>query len=337
VTVDGDDIAIAPIKLGAVLPWDEVTAETFNFAEEIRNEAVSIEGIPVGMGNEVEETEVDVNVRNLSSDTSLKTSLEWELPEGWRLAPKEMPLEIVPGGSHTATFEVATPGPLYPTPVLSMKHPCPGEIEVTIEKALPLVRTVHAIRAEEAPAIDGTLSEPIWVDPTKLFFAPDGTAMTADSVGFYFAWDRENLYVGAECMESRMDSIVAAATDQDDAVYGEDCVGFFFQPEIPAGPVYQIYFNPLGTVFDQKIFVEDGRYTDADPEWNGEYEVKTARGRDHWAIEIRIPLGQLETEGQIDKMWALNFRRKQRRLQTAADWQVPISYDPVDYGTLVMK
>ncbi len=37
-----------------------------------------------------------------------------------------------------------------------------------------------------------------------------------------------------------------------------------------------------------------------------------------------------------DKM-RLNFRRKQSRLSTAADWQTPIAYYAETYGFLIMK
>jgi hypothetical protein len=134
-----------------------------------------------------------------------------------------------------------------------------------------------------------------------------------------------------------MDSIAAAAQQRDDSVFGEDCIGYFFQPEIAGGPVYQIYFNAIGTPFDQKITVEGPEVTTAEREWNGEYEVATARGEDYWSIEVRIPLADLGTRGEVGKMWWLNFRRKQRRLASAADWQVPIGYHPDDYGMLEMR
>ena len=74
-----------------------------------------------------------------------------------------------------------------------------------------------------------------------------------------------------------------------------------------------------------------------DREWNGTYEAKTLRGDDYWSIEARIPLDQLDTENLQGKKWALNFRRKQKRLNTSADWLVPISYDPKDFGVLLLK
>ncbi len=337
VTVDGGDISIAPIKMGAVLPWDEVAAHTLHWIEDIRANAMQMDKISLGTDTDVFATRVDVSIANMNEDEVLRATLEWEIPGAWRVSPKRLPVEIAASGSHVEHFSVSTDGPLYPVPVLSIDYPYEEDLTVKIEKALPVERAVYAAHAGEVPRIDGKLSEGMWKDPERVLFAPDGSPMTTDSAFFYFAWDETNLYLGAECMESKIDSVVAAAVNQDDAVYGEDCVGYFLQPEVPGGPVYQIYFNPLGTAFDQKISVEDGACSGVDREWNGTYEAATAMEGDRWTIEVRIPLEELDTRGEYEKVWTLNFRRKQRRLQTSADWQVPISYNPNDYGIMVMR
>jgi len=337
VTVDGGDISIAPIEAGSVLPWDEVTAGTLHLIEDIRANVLKLGKVSLGSGSEVSTARIDVDITNMNEDQALMTKLEWEIPEGWRVSPKKLPVEIEASGSHVEHFSLSTDGPIYPVPVLSIEYPYEGDQTVTVEKPLPIERTVYAARMGEVPVIDGDLSEEMWKDPERVFFGPYGSPMTTDSAFFYFAWDEANLYLGAECMETRIDSVFATMVDHDAAVYGEDCVGYFLQPEVPDGPVYQIYFNPLGTAFDQKISVEDGAYSEVDREWNGTYEAAAVTAGDRWTIEIRIPLELLETRGEYEKVWMLNFRRKQRRLQTSADWQVPISYNPDDYGIMIMR
>jgi hypothetical protein len=337
VTVDGDGISVAPIRMGSVLPWDEVTASDFKFVDRVTDEALSLEKIQVGIEAYIPETPFTVTIENLDTLSTLRGTVEWSMPSGWTVRPKELPIDIAAGRTYDARFRVESTAPLYPVPELSLEYPYAEGKTFEVTRALALERMVEALRADEAPVIDGELNEAIWTEPTTEFFAPDGSARITDPVSFYFAWDDANLYLAAYCEESEMDSLVAAASEHDAAIYGEDCVGYFLQPDVNDGPVYQIYFNPLGTAFDQIIEVEGGRYTRADPEWNGTYEVKTRRGEDFWSIEIRVPLDQLGVRGQYEGIWALNFRRKQRRLGTAADWQVPIGYDPLGYGKLVMR
>ena len=337
VTVDGGEISIAPVKLGSVLPWDEVAASTLHLIEQIRATTMKLGKLSIGTGTEISSTRIDVDIVNMNEDQALRTQLEWDIPEAWRVSPKGLPVEIAPSGSLAERFTVSTDGPIYPVPVLSMEYPYEGDKTVTVENPLPIGRTVYATRMKEPPVIDGDLSEAMWKDPEDVFFGPYGSPMVTDSVFFHFAWDESSLYLGAVCMEAEPDSVFATMTDHDAAVYGEDCVGYFLQPEVPDGPVYQIYFNPLGTAFDQKILVEHGAYSEVDREWNGTYEAAAVIGSDRWTIEMRIPLKALETRGEYEKVWTLNFRRKQRRLQTSADWQVPISYNPDDYGIMIMR
>jgi hypothetical protein len=75
----------------------------------------------------------------------------------------------------------------------------------------------------------------------------------------------------------------------------------------------------------------------ADRGWNGTCDVKTFEGNDYWSIEARIPLDQLDTKGESGEIWQLNFRRKQKRLNAAADWMVPLDYDPKGFGVLIMR
>ena len=337
VTVDGDGISIAPIKKDAVLPWDEVTAVEFNFIEEIQDQAVRIEKAPLRADLTVPRTDIGVTIRNLNDQVALDDTLSWEVPDGWTVTPQSVRVGVAPTNSCTFKFSVRSTGSPYPAPEASLRYPYAEDKKFELTEALCVSRTVYAPEVKKPLSIDGELTEGVWKNPTTKFFAPDGSAMFTDPVYFYFAWDKENLYIAAKCMETKMDSIRANVKDHDGAVYGEDCVGYFLQPETEDGPAYQIYFNPLGTPFDQKILVKDGVEDVTDRDWNGSYDVKTFRGDDYWSIEARIPLDQLDTENQAGKKWALNFRRKQKRLDSAADWLVPIGYDPKDFGVLVLR
>jgi predicted phosphodiesterase len=337
VTVDADGISISPIRKDAVLAWDEVTAAEFNFVGEIQDQAMRIENAPLGADLTVPKTEIGVRIKNLNDQFGLSDTLSWEAPDGWTVTPQSVPVRVGPGNACTFNFSVKSTGSVYPTPEVSLQYPYAEGKKFELTDDLGVSRTVYAYQAKKSPSIDGRLTEGIWKSPTTKFFGPDGSAMFTDPVYFYFAWDKDNLYIAAKCMETKMDSIRANVKEHDGAVYGEDCVGYFLQPQTEDGPAYQIYFNPLGTPFDQKILVKDGLEDATERDWNGTYDVKTFRGDDYWSIEARIPLDQLDTENQSGKKWSLNFRRKQKRLDTSADWLVPISYDPKDYGILVLK
>jgi hypothetical protein len=337
VTIDANGISIVPVAMGAVLPWDEVTVAQMKLASRMKKEAVNIEKVSVGRALTAPTTEIGVRITNLNDQVALSDTLSWEVPDGWIIIPQRMHVGVGPTNSCTFKFSVKSTGALYPTPQLSLRYPYAEGKELEIEQTLVASRTVYAYQVKNPPSINGKLTESFWKDPTTKLFGEDGSAIPTEPVNFYFAWDANNLYLAAKCTETKMDAIVAKTTDQDGPVYGEDCVGYFLQPGIDDDPMYQIYFNPLGAAFDQKVKIEGGVAVDTDRGWNGTYEVKTFQGNDYWSMEVRIPLDQLETKGEPGKSWQLNFRRKQKRLNAAADWMVPLDYNPKDYGVLIMK
>jgi 3',5'-cyclic AMP phosphodiesterase CpdA len=337
VTADETGISIAPIKMGSVVPWNEVTAAEFNLVEDIKREAVRIDPVRVGTHTSVERADVAVTVKNFSVDSTLVGALQWEAEGIWSIRPKRVPVQIASGKSHRVVFEGRSEDGLYPVPSVTMAYTYGPGRGLDVEVAVPLVRTAYARRAETPPEIDGHLDEAFWVEPVRDLYTGEGFTDKTDSTSFYFGWDAGDLYIGAVCLEKEMGSLAASVTEHDGPVYAEDCLGFFLQPEVPGGPVYQIYFNPQGSSFDQRITIDDGRATDVDPGWNGAYDVAVTKQPHRWILEAAIPLDQLATTGQYEKTWSVNFRRKQKRLETSADWQVPVTYDPVTYGYLVMQ
>ena len=338
VTVKKDQIYIAPIKMGSVLPWNEVTAEELKFIQQINRSLISFEH-PV-MANDdliVKASELNLSVHNLLDKREFNGELTWEIPPGWQVEKKTLPVSLKPLQEKSYTFSVSNSGKLYPLPEIKLLFPYAQEKNYTVKKSIPLARSVTCIKTEKQIKIDGKLTEPVWQNPTRDFFAPDGSALKSESVSFYFAYDQDNVYLAAHCSESKMEDLRAKITEHDGPIYFEDCVGFFLQPDLEQGIVYQVYVNPLGTVFDQKLTVIDQFTIENEKGWNGQYTVGIHRGDEHWSVEIMIPLKQFGVEAQQGQQWKLNFRRKQKRLETAADWLVPISYNPQTYGFLEFR
>jgi len=247
-------ISIAPIKIGGVLPWKEVTATDLKFIDRIYLSGIEFEKpLPVSEDITVESTEVAVKLKNLNLDFLLEDTISWKVPEGWSVEPESLPIRIMAGDSSTIRFSIKNKGNLYPVPVLSVHFPYSESKTCEIKKPLPAARKTYCYQVSTQPVIDGKISEPIWHNPVSLLFSPDGSQGTIDSVYFYFSYDEVNIYIAAYCKELKMDSMVATVTDHDGTMYNEDYVGYLFQPDIEKNVVYQIYFNPLGTAFDQKI------------------------------------------------------------------------------------
>lgn len=341
VTINAEGIHIALIKKGSVLPWEEVTAEDLHTVNRIEAQSVWFES-PVKVTDESPLTDVawEFRLRNLNPKATLSDTLRWELPNGWSIRPAYLPVRLPPGDSLMVSVYLTATGPLYPAPKFTIRMPYKvgGDFELT--RPVMLSRETICWRAERTLNIDGVVEEAVWSSPVSRLYGPSGDEPATDETRFYFAYDQEHLYLAAICRESQMDMLAAKIDKPDGPVYGEDCVGYFLTPPQVADTVfnYQIYFNPNGIPMDQRISVAGGVVAGADLKWSGTYEVKTTRNGDNWTLEAAIPLAALGVESaQRGDEWQVNFRRKQKRVNSSADWQVPISYDPATYGRLVYK
>ncbi|MEP0828388.1 MAG: metallophosphoesterase [bacterium] len=337
VTVDSSGIHTAPVAFGGVLSESEVTAAEFAFAQNVERSGISFDTpLPVDPSLNLRESEAILTLHNLQQEIAADDTLRWEVPEGWTVTPSVLPVSLAPGDRSSLRFTVSRSGEsLYPIPSVSIRLPVATGKSQKVKRVLQLSREAYCRRVSPPPTIDGRLDEPVWSAPVERFFSDNGSPMATDSVYFYFAYDDSSLYLAARCLESKPESLKAALSGHDAPVHSEDCVGFFFQPDLNREEVFQVYFNPVGAIFDQKITPNVSGYMTGDPAWNGIYELKTLSGPTGWTVEARIPLAQWRATAAPETAWGLNFRRKQYRLQTSANWQVPIDYDPKSFGKLL--
>jgi predicted phosphodiesterase len=339
VTIDGEGIHVAPVKSEAVLPWTVQSLAQARAANSVQTSGITY-ARPLLMTDDLKVTggTITALVRNPLSNADYSDTLRWDSPQGWSVAPAVAAFTVPGGGETTVEFDVSPPDSVTTMPSLSTRLPYAEGQTTRVSRTLEVARTTACAKADGGVTIDGQLTEPCWRKPQSVLLAADGTVSKQDSTAFYFAYDRENLYMAVYCREAMMDSLRAVMTERDAAVYTEEAVGLMVQPEGVAGAdLFQVYVNPRGTVCDQRITRQTDGYWAGDSKWNGEYEVKTVRGDDHYIVELRFPLAQIGAAADSGERWRVNFRRKQFRLGSAAAFQAYWSYDPTWFGELVFE
>lgn len=338
VTVDNEGVHTSPIAMGATREWDYFTAHDLMTSNRIERGAITFKS-PAMIGDDfsLPPTAINVEVTNQSRELEARDSLSWSVPDGWEVQPLTMPFVIPPGETIELQFSASCTALVYPAPSVVAHFPLSGENQARCEKQLWLGRQAVCHPVSGTVNLDGLLDESFWMEPVEKMFSPDGGQTAIEPVEFHFAHDDLNVYIGVDCRETEPDSIRASVVERDGPVYGEDCVGFFIAPDPYGDTVYQLYVNPLGTVFDQKIGWGDSEWYETDREWNGVYEIATATTDEGWSIEIRIPLTTFGQAEFSDSGWGVNFRRKQKRLNASGDWLVPIDYAPETYGRLIFS
>jgi hypothetical protein len=226
---------------------------------------------------------------------------------------------------------------LFPMPALSARFPYAEGKSYKSEQALGAVRTIECGRIPEAAPGEGMADALKRQKPVTRFLAPDAAPAITEPTDLFVAYDSLNLYLGVRCRDSKVDSIAAPAKKRDDAVYAEDCVGFFLQPDMAKGIVYQFYFSSRGVIFDQKITAEKPWQYDQDRSWDGEIKVVPFKDTNSWGLHAVVSLAQFGLKPRSGMQMGFNFRRKQFRVKGIADWQVPLSGFPEALGVLKLK
>ncbi len=336
VTVTSPGYELAVIDLGGIYPRGVVTQDDVREIERVESELITIGAVRVFDDASLRAT-MDITIENVT-DRVIEDVLVWDVPEGWTVDPEEAIIAVDPGETKTLTFMMLNHGELYPAPHMSCRYPLSNGKLLDVDLPARVMRTAEGRITSDPPVIDGDLSDACWMSctPVSKLHAPYDATVEGETE-FFFACDTENLYLSAICFDPAMMDVTASIEERDGSIYREDCVGYFFQPNPELMTVYQIYINPLGTVFDREITFDETMWYTANREWDGEYEVATQRTDDRWSVEIRIPLAQIGGDIEQFPAWGANFRRKQARTSASADWQVPIDYDPGTFGEVVFE
>jgi hypothetical protein len=304
---------------------EDIGRRGIRFLDEIRTS----EGAPV-------DQRIAFVACNLCSNASIGDTLRWNVPPGWLVDPSATPLSLAQGESLTLAASVTSAGVAYPLPALTLRAAYRVGHMHGFTWALPLRRVADCGSIQEC-TLEGVPNEPGWGTPVTRLFAPEGGASRIDSTAFWFAHDESTICLGAWCRESTPDSMRALVTERDGPVHSEDCVGYFIQPDRAIPAIYQVYVNPRGLTFDQRIEIMPSGAAVADRAWNGNFEIATTVTAEAWGVEIRIPASQLGGTISPTAEWGINFRRKQWRTGTAADWQIPMGYEPSSLGVLAIR
>lgn len=179
----------------------------------------------------------------------------------------------------------------------------------------------HAARAGEAPppafpdkpptvmvsplagqvVVDGHFKESAWQDCVEV---RDASCLTTglpgtNGVSFRVGHTAEKLYMAIEC-PSRTSKPLAKVREHDGAVYTDDCIELYLQPDLAKPDYFQFVANALGTQYE-------GRGTDKT--WNGEWEAAVSTSGGSWRLEIGIPFATLGIQPKPEAELGFNIIR----------------------------
>lgn len=190
--------------------------------------------------------------------------------------------------------------------------------------------TGYIVTVDAAPQVDGKLDDAVWkkAEPLRLNRSLDGSGRAPQPTTVRVVRHGENLYVSAECVESKMKRIKARKRPHDGEIWADDDIEIFIGP---GRTYYHFAVNALGSTFDAKGKGGAG--------WNAK-GLSAAAGTtaNGWAVELVVPLENI-TGKKVPASLKANFVRGRRaggRLQEGA-WSPTYSGESHQYrrfGTL---
>jgi hypothetical protein len=169
-------------------------------------------------------------------------------------------------------------------------------------------KTVHVVRADAPPVIDGDLSDAVWADAAVIDdlhqTEPVEYAEPYERTEIYILYDDDALYVGARLYDTDPEQITANNMRQNDSVGQDDRFYVTIDPFNDRRSGYFFGINPNGVRGDGLYRNVSEFYGD----WDSIYYAAAGRFDEGWTAEIEIPFKSISFDPNTDT-WGLNFSR----------------------------
>ena len=191
-------------------------------------------------------------------------------------------------------------------------------------------RTAQAQRVEEAPVLDGDLSDAVWAGvPTISNFSqrnPREGEPATERTEVRIIYNDQSIFFGVICYDSEPDRIIATerardggsgAAVWDGAFQSDDTFEIILDTFHSHQDGFLFRTNPLGTKFDSWI-TDEGSLTNSS--WDELWNVAAVRSEVGWTVEIEIPFQSIRMSDDEVQVWGIDFKRNIRRKNEEVIW-----------------
>jgi len=174
------------------------------------------------------------------------------------------------------------------------------------------------ISPQEAPVIDGDVSDPIWAKakPIDEFYQlePHEGAPADEPTSVRVLYDENNLYFAITARDPA--PVTARVKQRDGAIDSDDIFRIYLDPDMTRRNGYIFEINPLGARREGLL----QNNTDVIYQWNTLWGAKARITKDGWTAEVVIPFRSLSYGKRRD--WGFELfrlvRKKNERIRWAA-------------------
>lgn len=177
----------------------------------------------------------------------------------------------------------------------------------------------RAVRAPQAPVIDGRADDDVWKDapPITEFveFEPVEGKEARFKTEARVAYDQRNFYVFVRMFDPEPQKILKLLARRDVRT-PSDQIKIVIDSYHDRRTGYEFAVNPAGVLRDYAVY-SDG---DEDDAWDGVWEAKTTVDSLGWTAEFRIPLSQLRYSNAENHTFGFGIWRDIERYKERVSW-----------------
>lgn len=179
--------------------------------------------------------------------------------------------------------------------------------------------SARAVRAEQAPVIDGRDDDPVWrrtpATSDFLEFQPAEGKAPRFRTEFKVAYDDHSLYVFVRAYDPHPDSIMTALTRRDERG-PSDQLKVMIDSYHDRRSGFEFAVNPVGVKRDYAMYNDQQE----DQSWDGIWDVGTRIDSLGWTAEFRIPFSQLRYANNPRHVFGFSVWRDIERFKERASW-----------------
>jgi len=190
-----------------------------------------------------------------------------------------------------------------------------------------LAAELKAVRVEQGPKIDGSLSDPVWQSAVPFIgfrmVEPQPNQEPTEKTELRILYDEANLYIGIFCHDSEPRRISAKTMAHDSggtAQYGQgyghgpqapsdDLVRLLLDPFQDKRTAYIFYVNPIGARSEGLAYAGSSSLN-----WDGIWDAESRILENGWSVEISVPFKTITFKPGLTA-WGINVERVIARKQ----------------------
>jgi len=192
-------------------------------------------------------------------------------------------------------------------------------LEALLANGQSLERSIRAVQSVSTIKIDGVLDEQSWLDAEQSgdFWQnfPNDTSQSFTKTVVRLSYDKNFIYVAAECFDDRPDKDYVITSLRRDFSTTSDFFQIILDPFRDKLNGFVFGVNPLGV--QQEGLISFG--SDIDWGWDNRWYSQVKRYEDKWIVEMAIPLKTIRFESGSSE-WGINFLRSELKRNELSAW-----------------